>query len=85
MAIRSGSKKLIDKFFLFVFVTKSLFYSRKNVQIYFLMYIYCAMDLSVCLSVSNVTSAFATYVLTHNTMQLVKHLLHCDDIFVVKK
>jgi len=49
------------------------------------MYIYCATDLSVCLSVSNVTSAFAIYVLTHNTMQLVKHLLHCDDIFVVKK
>jgi len=51
MAIPFWSKKLIDKFFLFVFVTKSLFYSRKNVQIYFLMYIYCAIDLSVRMSV----------------------------------
>jgi len=85
MAIPLWSKKLIDKFFLFVFVTKSLFYSRKNVQIYFLMYIYCAMDVSVRLSVSNVTSAFAIYVLTHNTIQLVRNLLQYDDIFVVKK
>jgi len=48
------------------------------------MYIYCAMNLFVCLSVSNATSAFAIYVLMHNTTQLVKNLLHYDNIFVVK-
>jgi len=83
MTIPSWSKKLIDKCFYLYLSQSYSFIREKCTNIIFDVHL--LRYGSVCLSVSNATSAFAVYVVAHNTMQLVKNLLHYDNIFVVKK